>query len=338
MKVFITGINGVLGSTLKEKLRSQGHDVWGCDLTHSDDRQIMRADIAERRQLRAVLDYATCSVIAPEDDKIDVLFHLAAEFGRVNGAHFYEQLWRSNCTGTRNVIEECVTRDIRMVFASSSEAYGSSRLYPNDGYLFEHMLDEISPQFHNEYSLTKWVNEHQITMAARNQSLRAVILRFFNIYGPPERYSPYRSVVCQFVYQLLAGLPLTVNRGGYRTHLWIGDWANTVSRLANENILSSLDHDYNNLSCPGSGDTPGVPVFNIGSQEYESVEDLYRKLAVLIPHSKSKVTFVDKEEANTATKRPSTTLAQLKLHHDPSTSLIDGLAATVEWMKKTYGF
>ena len=336
MKVFITGIDGVLGSTLKEKLRAKGHDVWGCDLTHSDDPQIFRADVSESRQLVHALNQA--SYFTPGNTDIDILFHLAAEFGRINGQLYYEQLWKSNCIGTQNVIDECSSRGTRLVFASSSEAYGLSEEYAGGTYLTEGMLDKYPPQFHNQYALTKYVNERQVTMAARNQGLRAIILRLFNVYGPPERYSPYRSVVCQFIYKMLAGLPLTVNRGGYRTHLWIGDWANTVSNIANDVRLRSLDKDYGNLSCPGSAFTPGVPVFNIGGVEYESIQDLYKRLAVLIPDSRSRVTFIDNEEANTAMKRPANGLATVKLDHNPNTPLIEGLRKTVDWMKQEYKF
>lgn len=335
MKVFITGIDGILGSTLKEKLRAKGHDVWGCDLTHSHDPQIVRGDVSEIGQLGEALKHAE---YAAGKKSIDLLYHFAAEFGRNNGRDFPEQLWKSNCLGTNNVIRMCVLRHLRMVFASSSEAYGLSEQYAGGAYLEEGMLDKYPPQFHNIYALSKYTNERQITMAVRNQGLRAIILRFFNIYGPPERYSPYRSVVCQFIYKMLAGLPLTVNRGGYRTHLWIGDWANTVSNIANDVRLRSLDKDYGNLSCPGSAFTPGVPVFNIGGVEYESIQDLYKRLAVLIPDSRSRVTFIDNEEANTAMKRPANGLATVKLDHNPSTPLTEGLRKTVDWMKETYGF
>ena len=340
MKIFITGIDGVLGSTLKNKLRSQGHDVFGCSLTHSNDPAILRADVSEYRQLESVLNR-----FAPRSlhDRFDLLYHFAAEFGRNNGRDFPEQLWKSNCVGTHNVIQECVLRSTRMVFASSSEAYGLSEEYAGDRLLHESMLDDSPPQFHNEYALTKYTNERQITMAVRNQGLKAIILRFFNIYGPPERYSPYRSVVCQLAYKMLAGQPIIVNRGGFRTHLWIGDWANTVSNIADYERLYRIDHERSlptglNHPWPGAGNTLNTPVFNIGAYEYESVEGLYLKLAALIPNSKSLVQFTDKEKANTATKRPSIMLAQRMLNHDPSTPFMIGLRTTVEWLKKEYGF
>lgn len=333
MRIFITGINGVLGSVLKDELRSRGHVVYGCDLAHSSDPQIVRADVTERRQLANALDQSTVGW--------DLMFGFAAEFGRNNGRDFYEQLWRTNLIGTQNMIEECAARKIKLVFASSSEAYGLSEEYGHGRPLSEGLLDRYPPQFHSIYALSKWTNERQITMAARNQKLDTIILRFFNVYGPPERYSPYRSVVCQFAYQLLKGLPVTVNLGGKRSHLWIGDWANTVANIADRGRLDFLAMKK---IWPGSGATDYVPVFNIGGTEYESIEDLYHHLCTIISGSgptrrilESPVRFIESENANTATKQPDCSLAETWLDHHPQMPLMEGLFRTVNWMRKEYG-
>lgn len=330
MRIFITGIDGVLGSTLKKKLRGQGHEVFGCSLAHSADPNVVRADVSESRQLTQAFQ-----VFDSPYRNVDLVYHFAAEFGRKNGQEYYENLWRTNCIGTRNVIEECTARGVKLVFASSSEAYGLSEEYSQGLSLSEGMLDTNPPQFHNEYALSKYTNERQIFTAARNENLDAIVLRFFNVYGPPEYFSPYRSVACQFAYRLLKGMPITVNRGGFRSHLWIGDWANTVSNIARETTLTDLafKRDW-----PGSAGTPYVPVFNIGGTEYESMESLYNRLVDIIQPVNPNVTFVDTEEKNSATKRPDNTLAEEWLNHNPTTSMAYGLQQTVDWMRMEYGF
>lgn len=321
MRILITGSEGVLGSTLKQELRRRGHNVFGLDLTHSADPQVMRADISERRQLTRAFDLA-----APE-----IVFHFAAEFGRKNGEEYFEQLWYSNCIGTQNVIEECVRVRAVMVFASSSEAYGISEDYSQDRSLHEGMLDEVVPRFHNQYALSKYTNERQIQIAVRNHGLRAVILRMFNVYGPPERYSPFRSVVCQFAYKLLNGDPVTVNREGRRSHLWIGDWANTVA-----GIPERLNLILNIPIWPGSGRTPYLPVFNIGGDTYESIPELYVRLTQIVP-TRAEDVFVDAESANTATKLPSHSAARQHLDHYPKMSIDQGLRLTVDFLRREYG-
>jgi len=100
--------------------------------------------------------------------KPELVYHLAAEFGRMNGEDYYEQLWITNCVGTRNVIEACLKHKARLAFASSSEAYGDADRYASGrGDIAEDFLDRFAPGFHNEYALTKWANERQISRPLR---------------------------------------------------------------------------------------------------------------------------------------------------------------------------
>ena len=70
----------------------RGHDVWQADLQHHGDPQFIRADMASFRQLERVFE-----------EKYDYVYHLAAEFGRMNGEEYYETLWETNVIGTRSV-------------------------------------------------------------------------------------------------------------------------------------------------------------------------------------------------------------------------------------------
>ncbi len=286
----------------------------------------MRADIAERRQLTRVFQWA----------RPELVYHFAAEFGRLNGESYYEQLWKSNCIGTQNVIEECLINDSLLAFASSSEAYGMADDYaPATEDFREGWLDKYAPQFHNNYALTKWVNERQIFMAARNKGLKAVVFRFFNAYGPGEFYSPFRSVVCLFTYALLKGTPITVYKNYYRTHMFINDWCNTIANLSSQLYLDRILRRSRDLWV-GSGGS-GVPVFNIGGTEYESVEALKDKILSAIGESSSKIIYLDAELANVISKKPDNGLAEEFLGHNPVTTLDQGLPSTIAWMRKEYG-
>ena len=100
------------------KLRGIGHDVYGIDLRHSPDEHEFRADVAEYRQLRqAFMD------TAPE-----IVYHLAAEFGRFNGELYYEDLWRTAMVGTRNVLELC--REFGARLSSPPRARSTARPTP----------------------------------------------------------------------------------------------------------------------------------------------------------------------------------------------------------------
>lgn len=329
MRVLVTGCGGALGSVLVPELRRRGHEVSGCDLTHSEDLQVMRADVAERRQMESV--FANYSPKA--------VFHLAGEFGRANGENYPEQLWRTNVTGTHNVMRLCEAAGATLIFASSSEAYGDISEYaPATEDFKEEWLDKYAPRFHNSYSLSKWVNERQIFMTAQQSNLKAVVLRFFNCFGPGERYSPYRSVVCQFMYRLAKGLPITVYRESFRTHLYVEDWARTVANVVDPTIYERLFHWQR--AWLGSGKS-GVPVFNIGGREFESAIQLLERIAKAVSPKETLsvdqiATVLDREKANVVGKKPDCTAAMTWLDHNPRVHLDEGLRLTWAWMKQTY--
>lgn len=308
MKILITGSQGVLGSVLKRELRNRGHQVFGCDLTHSADPQEIRADVSEYSELAAAFIFSS-----PE-----LVFHLAGEFGRKNSERHPHALWTTNCFGTRNVIQLCLNYGARIVFASSSEAYGNLADYHN---LDESLLTSHVPHFHNEYALTKWVGEKQIEIARECDGLKAVSLRFFNVYGE-EPYSEYRSVVCRFIYRLLHRQPITVYKGS-RDLLYISDWAQTVANVA------------------GRFDDLREPAYNIGGAVSTFIPDLATIVALQCGFPACEIpgkliTFADAEPGNVAVKVPEIKLAQRDLGHDPKVDLECGIAMTIAWMRQKY--
>src|SRR5262245_14613130 len=145
-KILVTGSKGTLGVPLVHKLTERGHEVWGCDLQHQADQQYYRADVANYRQLERVFE-----------QEYDYVYHLAAEFGRINGEEYYDTLWQTNVIGTRNILELQRRHGFKLIFASSSEIYGD---------IHQNILEEGIPLQqsiiqHNDYATTKWVNEIQ---------------------------------------------------------------------------------------------------------------------------------------------------------------------------------
>jgi dTDP-glucose 4,6-dehydratase len=286
-------------------------------MTHTEDPECIRCDVREHRQVQEVFELA-----APE-----LVYHLAAEFGRNNGETYYEQLWSSNQTGTENIIRLCAAQRVKLVLAGSSEAYGDSGM-PD---CREDTLDKNINTFHNIYALSKWVQERQVMIATMNRGLQAVILRFFNAYGEGEYYSSYRSVVCLFCYRLMHGMPITVYRDYHRVFMHVDDWARTVANVADK---------FDGL--PRGSNFAGVPVYNIGGEEYMSVEEMAQVVLKELGYSSQEnegpiINYIDKEAANVTNKRPDLSLAKRDLNHKCTVSLNDGIRRTVKWMQSVYG-
>ena len=201
--ILVTGGLGAVGTHLVRELRARGHQVFVADLPHHDDASYARCDVGEYRQVERLWTGGGWEPgYAPSGRSFDLVYHLAAEFGRWNGEDYYEKVWRSNAVGTKNIIRMQEKEGFEAVYFSSSEVYGDF-----DGVMAEDVMDKHEVRQMNDYALSKWVNEQQIMNSAVQFDTKSVRVRLFNTYGPGEPYSPYRSVICLFCYRALHDIP-----------------------------------------------------------------------------------------------------------------------------------
>lgn len=297
MRILVTGSQGTLGRPLLEELRARGHEAWGTDLRHDSDPRYVRADVAVCHQLEAAFMAAEPSFV----------YHLAAEFGRLNGEQWTEQLWRTAMVGTRNVLDLCAAHEARLAFASSSEVYGEL-----EADWLEETATDGAPILHlNEYALSKWTNERQILSYQRRYGLDAVRLRFFNAYGPGEAYHPYRSVVALFCHRALLDKALPVYADYWRTFMHLDDFTPTLANVCEADLHWS--------------------VYNIGGVDFRAVEELAD--IVLEQAGAGDIDLVAEDRHNVRSKRPVIERAQTDLDHHPTIDLEAGVPTVIEWMK-----
>jgi dTDP-glucose 4,6-dehydratase len=314
MNILVTGGLGIVGSGLVRDLRTRGHRVVSCDLTHQPDEVgfsvatdttdplYARCDVGEFRQIERVLE-----CMGP----FDYVYHCAAEFGRWNGEDFYELLWRTNVVGTKNLIRLQERLKFRLIHFSSSEVYGD---WPD--LMVESVMDNYEIKQMNDYAMTKWVNEMQVRNSAQQYGTESVVVRLFNTYGPGEYYSPYRSVNCRFLYCALTGLPWIVFRGHSRTSTYLGDTVNTLA-----NIVSNFK--------PGE-------TYNIGGHSMHTIEELSDVVLKVTGANPTLAQFRDSEILTTKHKRVDVSKAVRDLGHMDSYGLEEGMRATAEWMRAVY--
>jgi dTDP-glucose 4,6-dehydratase len=292
---------GTLGRPLKRELEERGHDVWGTDLQHQADQKYYRADVANYRQLERVFE-----------QDYDFVYHLAAEFGRINGEEYYDTLWTTNVIGTRNVLELQKRKKFKLIFASSSEIYGDKH---------QHILSEDIPLNHsiiqhNDYAVTKWVNEVQIMNFEKRFGNPVVRLRFFNAYGPGEFYHNYRSVVCLFGYRALHRIPYDVYLGYHRVFMYIDDFIPTLANVCNNFVAGE--------------------VYNIGGDEFRSVKELSDLILSHLGMDDSFVNYLPEDKHNVLNKKPDIDKARKAFGHNPQIVLEQGIPQTMDWMKSVY--
>ena len=171
MKAFVTGGGGFLGLALVKILREEGHDVVSLQRgfypeLETTGARCLRGDIGDLESVRKAA--AGC----------DTVFHVAAKAG-VWGK--YEDYYRANVLGTRNVIDAC--RDLkipRLVATSSPSAVFGGR--------DESGISESAPyprKYLSPYPQTKAIAE-QLVLSANGGDLATVALRPHLIWGPGD--------------------------------------------------------------------------------------------------------------------------------------------------------
>ena len=185
MAVVVTGAGGFIGSTLVEELLGRGADVRGIDcFTPYYDLA------AKRSNLSAALRHPGFELVeadirhddlAPLLDGAGVVFHQAAQPGvRLSWAEGFDTYDTCNVLGTQRLLEAARQTGVgRFVYASSSSVYGNAAVYP--------VTEQMLPQPHSPYGVTKLAAEHLCGLYAANHQLATVSLRYFTVYGPRQR-------------------------------------------------------------------------------------------------------------------------------------------------------
>ncbi|MBI2868941.1 MAG: NAD(P)-dependent oxidoreductase [Chloroflexi bacterium] len=304
-RIFVTGGLGFIGSNLVPELRRRGHEVWLCDLGQSGVKNYVRCDVSESRQTERVFN----------QHDFDYVYHLAAEYGRWNGEDYYENLWRTNVIGTKNMLRIQEKKKFRLVFFSSAEVYGDY-----EGVMSESVMDTVPIKQMNDYAMTKWVGELQVLNSAAMFGTESVRVRPVNAYGPHEHYSPYRGVIPMTIYKALAGEPYIIYLGHKRIFDYVEDTCRTFANIA-DNFK------------PGE-------VYNIGGREEWEHDIKYVSDVILKTLGKddSGVTYKPAEPFTTKTKHMDFAKARRDLGHNPVVALEEGIGRTVAWMRQAYGF
>jgi len=316
MRILVTGSKGIVGEKLVKELTLRGYEVFGIDLNHDPKEYIhvhkpnyklcsyARCDIGEYRQIADVIENA---------GYFDYVYNCAAEFGRWNGENYYEQMWKSNLIGLKNILKLQERYKFKLIHFSSSEVYGDWQ-----GLMREEVTDKEAIKQMNDYAISKWANELQIKNSMLMNNTETVIVRLFNTYGAGEYYTPYRSVNCRICYHGIKGLPIEIYKGHYRSSTYILDCIQTVANIVNNFI-------------PGR-------IYNIGSKQYHSIEELAKFAWDYIGANPNLITYLDNYEIlTTKSKNVDISLSEKELGHKDTIDWKEGIQRTVKWMRYYYG-
>lgn len=286
MQILITGGAGFVGRHLARSLLAAGHQVTVLDTlseqVHGPDAAIppeltgatfVRGDVRDTARLREALS------------GVDAVAHLAAETGVGQSMYQVEHYVDVNDRGTACLLQAIVEsrRPIRLVLASSRAVYGEG-LYRcarcgavspparDPAALERGVWDPVCPDCggaitaiatHEEarcrpasvYAATKLAQEQLCQTVSAAYGFPAVLLRYFNVYGPGQSLSnPYTGILSTFHARASTGKPIEVFEDGQesRDFVYIDDVVEATRRA----LLSPADQVRSRVINVGTG----VPV------------------------------------------------------------------------------
>ncbi len=143
--------------------------------------------------------------------KIEVVFHLAASVGNKRSIDCAIQDAEINVMGTVRLLDAARLAGVRKIFTSSSAGiFGELMMLP--------IREDHPIEPDTSYGASKLCAEKETLAYGKLFDLEAVCLRYFNVYGPNQRFDAYGNFIQIFVFRMLSAetvnRPATLSTGG----------------------------------------------------------------------------------------------------------------------------
>jgi UDP-glucose 4-epimerase len=199
VRALVTGGAGFIGSHVVDALVARGDEVTVLD------------DLSTGRHafVNPAAHFVEQDVREPFDTEAELVFHLAAQADVATSVERPAFDATVNVVGTVNVLEAARAAGASVVFSSTGGAIYGDVDAPAD----EHAaLRPVSP-----YGTAKLAAEAYVDAWRRIHGLRAVSLRFANVYGPRQSSSLEGGVIAIFLERLAAGEETVIYGDGEQT-------------------------------------------------------------------------------------------------------------------------
>lgn len=308
-KVLITGVAGFLGSHLAEAITASGRAVIGIDNLSTGRMDNLRGMFDRPNFTFWQCDVGREQVMQLEGlEDVTEIYHLASP---ASPAAYQADPFGTiavNTLGTRHMLELARKTGAKLVYASTSEAYGDPEVHPQPEN-YRGNVNTWGPRAC--YDEAKRLGEVFCYEYWRQFRLPVKVARIFNTYSAGLRNDDGR-VMSNFVTQALSGKHITVYGDGLQTRsfCYVDD---TV-----EGLRLLMDRDAANGE-----------IVNIGSEQEYSIWQVANLIKALA-NSESPITFHPLPEDDPKVRRPALRKAKELLGWEPAVDLETGLLRMIE--------
>jgi UDP-glucuronate decarboxylase len=306
VRILVAGGGGFLGSHLCDRLLSDGHSVIALDNFYTGSLENVE-HLAKNSQFEVIQQ----DVTVPINLEVDGIFNLASPASPIHYQRNPVETIRTNVLGSINLLELAKKNGARILQASTSEVYGDPEIDPQ----VEEYWGRVNPVgIRSCYDEGKRTAETLFTDYHRQYGVNIRIARIFNTYGPRMAENDGR-VVTNFIYQAIAGEPITVYGEGRQTRsfCYVDDLINGLARLF-------YFDDY------------FAPI-NLGNPEPITMIALAEEI-IELTRSSSEIIHLALPLDDPKDRRPDITKAEDLLGWSPKINRVEGLRKTINYAQR----
>lgn len=255
MNYFITGAAGFIGSSLVDRLLTEGTLVVGWDNFSSGQEKFLAQAVQNPNFTLIRGDNLDLPALKLAMKGCDAVFHLAANADVRFGTEHPDKDLLQNTIATFNVLEAMRANGIKKIaFSSTGSVYGESEMIPTPE-------NAPFPVQTSLYGASKVAGEGLIQSYCEGFGFEGYIFRFVSILG--ERYT--HGHVFDFYKQLLDHpdhLRVLGDGTQRKSYLYVGDCIDAMLHAINLDTAKKAKHR--------------VEIYNLGTEEYVQVNDSIR--------------------------------------------------------------
>jgi len=249
------------------------------------------------------------------EEKYDYILHFASRASPEDYQFHPAETLLANSIGSYRMLELARKDKSRILFASSSEVYGNTKVIPTPETYWGN-VNPVGPR--SCYDEGKRFGEALFMAYCREYGVDGRIVRIHNTYGPRLRaYGNYARALSRFIMQALNGANITVYGDGTQTRSFCYITDTTVG------ILLALSNERSKAE-----------IFNIGSSDERTILQL-AEIVKQIAGSRSQIVFESLPPDDPERRCPDISKAAQVLEWRPQVILENGLPRTIDWFWKT---
>jgi len=309
-RILVTGGAGFIGSHLVDRLLKEDFEVTVIDNLRTG-RPENNAHHQEEKKFRFIKgDIRDRNLVKETMKDVDAIFHEAALASVTLSVKDPILTNNINVSGTLNLLKTSADLGVkRFIYASSAAVYGDT---PSP-----QKREEMTPNPTSPYGVSKLAAENYVRLFYKVYGLETVSLRYFNVYGPRQRFDiecAYGGAITIFTNRLLRDMPPIIFGDGEQTRDFV-----YIKDVIEANMLALKSKN-------AAGEA-----FNIGTGTNISVNQVANTLKEIMNKERLKTIHADPRPTDIRHGFADINKAKKVLGFHPQTSLKEGLARLVEW-------